>query len=248
MNANAREMLPRAGSGLSALLTVVLAVLFFVPWVKVKCNGPMGKTTVAKATGWQLATGEVTKIEQPRMNSGGRTQPSSQDPAAADIDARPWFYFGLLIPLAGVLLSLLSVGGRLALAPAGKALIVVGILGIVVAILAANVDYSDEIKTPAPPRPQRSGDPGQDLGNAMGQAMMQGMMKPAGKMMVTEPTGAVWWSLVLYVIVAACGATNLVLPSMLGRRPSPEPPQRAQPVQAVQPAPSPAASDAPDEV
>lgn len=227
-------MLPRAGSGLSVLLTVVLAVLFFAPWVKVKCNGPMGKMTVAKATGWQLATGGLTKVEQPQMNSGDQPQTPSQGPSPANISARPWFYLGLLIPLAGAILSLLSVGGRLALASAGKALIVVGILGVAIAILAANVDYSDEIKMPAPqPTPQASSDPGQALGNAM----MQGFMKPATKMLVTEPTGAVWWSLVLYVIVAACGVVNLVLPSMLRRSPSPEPPQ---------PAPSPPTPDASD--
>lgn len=243
MNADVRQMLPRAGSGLSVLLTVVLAVLFFVPWVKVKCSGPMGKRTVAKATGWQLATGDVTRIERAPMGLGGQTQPPtpSQDPAAADINARPWFYLGLLIPLAGAILSLLSVGGRLALASAGKALIVVGILGVVIAILAANVDYSDEIKMPPPQAtPQaRGGPPGQALGNAMGEAMMQGLTRPAAQTLVTEPTGAVWWSLVLYAIVAACGVANLVLPSMLRRSPSPEPPQ---------PAPSPPTPDATDEV
>lgn len=248
MNANAREMLPRAGSGLSALLTVVLVVLFFVPWVKVKCNGPMGRTTVAKATGWQLATGDVTNVQPPQISSGGWTQTSSQGPTA-DIDARPWFYLGLLIPLAGALLSALSFSGHLALGPAGKGLIVVGILGVVIAILAANVDYSDEMKLPPPKQttPQASGDPGQALGNAMGEAMMQGIMKPATtQALVTVPTGAVWWSLALYVIVAVCGVINLVLPSMLRRSPSPEPPQPPQPAQPPPSPPTPDATDALD--
>ncbi len=191
---NTKQTIPRLDAGLSGLLGVVLVVLFFLPWLEVNCTSAGRTERVAQATGLQLSTGELA-IED-----------DAQDRAeAADDregpDARPWFFLCLLAAAAIAVTGLLGLVGRMAPGFVGASLVVLGLVGAVLMVMAMNVDYP-ELQQDIP-----------SLGGAL-----EREIGPVSPRLHAAPAPAAVASLVLYLVVLVLGIVNLVVPSVLSHR------------------------------
>ncbi len=218
-----RGVLSKIGSFISLPAALLLLIFFFLPWVNLTCSTPMGEIIMGSSSGLQLTTGSMSPANTPMPMKGmneGQQQPSSeakekqQKDTNEAISARPWFILGLLIPLA-----LLAVGGsaardRMEAQGASKALIVLGVIGVILMILAATVDFSGDIieKQEKEQKAQIQNQP-QNMNEAMSQ-MQAEMEKKVKESIKTKATGILWFSLVLYVLVIGCGVLNLVLPNL----------------------------------
>jgi hypothetical protein len=202
-----KGMQSRVGSLVSLPLALLLLIFFFLPWVNVTCAGQK----IGHASGLQLTLGQwSTDMPSPE---GGKEDSGPR--------ARPWFIICLLVCLALLAVGAMGGAGRMGAAPAGKALIALGILGVIMMVVAANVDFSDDIKGSMK---EEGGTSGTDPGDQMAKAMQS----KAAEGIKTETAGILWASLVLYLLVAGCGAANLVLskalPEPITAEPAPPPP------------------------
>lgn len=213
------------GSAVSLPLSLLLLIFFFLPWVDLTCGGEK----VGSASGWQLTVGQMT------MEKEQEEKPDSEDGPKA----RPWFILCLILPVALLTVGAMAVTGRWPSAGAGKVLLVLGVVGLIMMILAANVDYSHEIneqmqkEQAAKPPPPSGVQPGME---AMGEQVAG---EVAMKGIETRTRGILWVSLVLYILVGACGAANLFLPRLVGAPTAAASPP-AQPPPAQPPAEPPA--------
>lgn len=226
----------KVGSGAAVPMALTLAVLFFLPWVNVTCSG----TKVGSATGLQLSVGKMTVNnpfgeDGPAKKTGGAKEEDKKDPKA-----RPWFFLGLIVPLLVLAAAGMGLAGKMTGPAAGMAIAMLGVLGLLTAILATQVDYKAEM-TAEPPKMQPKGGDAKNPDEAMGQAMGQAMGEAFGKKMAeempirTEATGGLVTTIVLYALLLAAGAVNLVLPGMMakmraagaGNPPIPPPPPPA---------------------
>lgn len=221
-----KGMVAYAGSITSLPFALLLLVLFFVPWLRVTCQGP-ATIELGKPSGWQMAVG--WKIEQPDLQSQGmgapqqpQQSPADQDDSEKELKSRPALMLGLILPVLVLLLGAIALSGRMSSRNAGLMLVVLGIAGVAVMTVAANVDYVDEMiehqkadsaKQGMPPGPTAQGS--KDPGEAMGQAMQQGIDKQVRQAVKSTATGALWTSLGLYILVVVCGAGNMVLAKSL---------------------------------
>ena len=225
-----KAMLTRIGSMVSLPLAGLLVLFFFLPWLEVTCQG----NALAEASGLQLALGDVS----PTAPAG---QGDSDKDPGEDVDARPWFWLGLLIPIGIAIMGLLGATGNMEAGAAGRALIVLGIIGVILMILAATtVDYADAATKDA--KMDGGGQGPNNADNPFGQQMqkqMQAQMKDAIK---TETTGILWGSLVLYLLVAGCGVVNYVMLSQGGEPAAAAAPEREPYIGPAGPPPSPGPS------
>ena len=212
-----RTLLSRIGSGLSLPMAILLLIFFFMPWTECRCS----TMQLGEADGWQLTKGDMTAV-QPRMSSSAISEST---------DARPWFIFGLIVPITLLGVGALGVAGAIRATGAGKAMIILGAIGIAVMLLAANVDYSGEFsegveryqnQKTREAAPRGVGDVGA-APPGLKEAMTDEISLRTAESVQTEPTVIVWTSLVLYILVAGCGVTNLVAPIMLKAMPAPAP-------------------------
>jgi hypothetical protein len=202
------KLISRIVAGVTSPLALVLLILFFVPWVNLTCNG----MELASASGLQLTVGSISP--SPMLEKQMDKEPSDGEGP----DARPWFIMGLLVPLGLLATCALMLTGRFGLAGGGKILIVLGVVGLLVMILAANVEYRDEMM-----EDQASSD-------SQGPSDFPISQNDVAKMINTEAGGAVWTSLVLYVLIALMGAVETFFGPMLrglatSRRQVPQPEQ-----------------------
>jgi hypothetical protein len=178
---------------------------------------------IGSATGLQLARGEMTP-------SASIDDPEKARQLVETVKPRRVFYLGLLLPAGLIVLGLF---GAIARPRVGLAIVVLAGAGIVVMVMAANVEYEElkegmakpEAVSPAPTPGQAAGsrpsDPGEAMGEAMGEAlgdmMTEGVQKgvSASAEISTTTQGAWGWSLALYIMAAACGVADLVLPRIL---------------------------------
>ena len=217
-----RTMFSRIGSGFSLPMAILLLIFFFMPWAELHC----GTMQIGEANGWQLTKGDMTSI-QPDMSSSMPGVKVTKDEggdgkdASESINARPWFILGLIVPIALLAVGALGLAGKMPASGAGKALIVLGAIGMVVMLLAANVDYADEVAADMEKSQKESAEPEGGEGETdpmaagMEEAMQQQMESQMAGQIQTEATGIVWASLVLYILVVGCGAANLAAPAML---------------------------------
>lgn len=139
---------------ISLPLGVVLLVLFFLPWLDLTCVTPKGfgpgnegtiEKKVGQASGWQLAVGTMTAFdEDEKGNSKVMTDPDKLKEMDETILARPLFYLGLIAPIVLLALGAMAMMGSISGALASRGMIVVGIVGVLVFILAMMVDYTDD--------------------------------------------------------------------------------------------------------
>lgn len=222
-----KEVHSKLGSLVSLPLSLLLLIFFFLPWLKITCAG----NEVGSASGWQLSVGNWS----PEGPMAGQEE---KDEEKKSPDARPWFILCLILPVVLLIVGGMAAAGRMPSLDTGKVMIVLGAVGLLMMILAANVEYSDEMEEqmqkdqaaqPAPP-------PGAPTGM---EGMGEQMAKQMTEVIQTKPTGILWGSLVLYVLVAACGIAGLVLPKLMAATAAAQPPP-AQPAQQPPPQPPPA--------
>jgi hypothetical protein len=240
-----RQLARRAGVFLTSPLSLLLVILFFLPWLQVRCGG----VRLASASGLDLTVGRLSPNERlyNDAESPGQEQQSrqeAQEKRQEEIRARPWFALGLLLPLVALGLSLLRLAGRLPLASVGLGLTILAVAGIVLVLLATGVEY-DEVKDeiarhrsglspdmrPPTAGPQDTMDPraGGQMGQQMGQQMAEGMAEQMAEGMGqavmaavdTRATPVLWVSLVVYIVLLLCGvwslAASVVLPPVRAR-------------------------------
>lgn len=214
-----KGILSRIGSIVSLPLALCLLIFFFLPWLNLTCAGQK----LGSASGLQLASGKMTEEKVFDESDSGvgivKTDEGKKESLSDAIKARPWFFLCLVIPIALLLIGVMGLVGRLSPGGASGALIVLGVVGLIMMILASSVDYSDEIvakqkQENAKKAGAASTEPaGMDaLGASMGKEMEQQMKQK----LKTEATGIVWTSLVFYILVALCGVVDLVLPKAMG--------------------------------
>jgi len=194
------SFLSRGLAALCSPMAIVLLILFFVPWVDLNCSG----RPVGSASGFQLATGGMTLRQE--------LQEQNQDEAKKDEgpEARPWFLLGLFVPLALLAVCCLIFLGMLPSISGGTLLALLALVGVIVMILAANVDYREEMRRGSAERDKPSGIDPPDLSG----------------MISTTTRGAVWGCLTLYVVTGLLGVACAALPRALEHTP-PEPRREA---------------------
>ncbi|MFP4053522.1 MAG: hypothetical protein ACLFV7_06635 [Phycisphaerae bacterium] len=200
-----KSMLGKLGSIFSLPMAVLLVIFFFLPWVRFQCSN----MELFTASGWQLTTGGVTPSKQLEQQKKAQQQADEEmEEEEEGPDARPWYILGLLTPVAILLAGVMGAMGKGEPGKIGAALLICAAVGVLLMIMAANMDYSDEMiedQQEKQKQQQEEGTPSFGPSGEQMEEMMRAQMK-------TEATGMVWVSLVLYFLVAAAGAMNLVLP------------------------------------
>ncbi|HAU37602.1 MAG TPA: hypothetical protein DCX07_07770 [Phycisphaerales bacterium] len=192
-----KALVSKVSSVVSLPLSLLLVIFFFLPWVDLKCGGQ----EVGHASGLQLSIGKMSLSEQ--MEKMQKEQGAEETKKDEGPDARPWFFLGLIVPIVGLLVGVMGLCGKFQTMPLGAALAGVGVLGILVVILAANVDYTDEMV-----RDQQKDSASAGAGNDEMSRQMEANMR---KVLTTEGTGVLWTSMVLYILLLLCGAANIVV-------------------------------------
>jgi hypothetical protein len=152
---NGPDGVSRLGPVVSAAAAVLLAVLFFLPWVEVNCAGPRGIGEQAgepqtvkgalRASGWQLAVGTVTRYE---VDPAGQVQPTDDPNLTAEANeaaqSRWWLLLGLLVPLLLGAVGAAGLFGNQNRQAAAKQMIVLSVLGVLVCLLAMATSFEDD--------------------------------------------------------------------------------------------------------
>ena len=199
-------------------MSIGLVVLFFMPWLTLSCD-PEGvtntpgvrsevelpeefseATVLARASGWDLARGELTPDD--RFKEMARQAQRSEDRPPA----KPWAYGGLVLPGLVALLSLVCLAGKLTSSGTGKWLLLLGVAGVVLMLLAVSVDYVDMSMDKAKEQMVAQGvDPRQpDLKENMAEAASM-----AKKILQTKTTPYLWACLGIYVLIGGCGLATM---------------------------------------
>ena len=239
---NVKDFIPRIGSVAAVLFGLLLFILFFAPWVEL--GSWLG---AGDASGLRLSVGNLARERG--------TDRADMKELNESVGARPWYLLCLLLSLAILAVSALSTLGKMPQANAGMVLIGLAVVGLIMMILAATVDYGDEIEEGIMEKFEEGGEDmsrmptarsegarafGMTDAGAFARGAMRDMGRKAARSSYTETTGVLWFSLMLYILVGRCGAANLLMPKLLpllaGK------PQPAAPVQPTgeQPPPPPA--------
>ncbi|HUT58202.1 MAG TPA: hypothetical protein VNA25_10180 [Phycisphaerae bacterium] len=233
-----------------------LLLMFFMPWVSLQCDpgskllqspglkvdtpqGPMpmaiggnmpdGPVKLLEASGWQLARGKVTPVTESQC-----TRQQAQDGEMAP-KKRSWMYALLMLPALMLLVSAAALAGKISPGGAGKGMLFVGVMGVILTLCASGINYADDIFdadklaacSGAKPCPRALAD----------------VKDKFSAVVKTKATPYLWGSLGLYGLVSLCGVATLLAPpkslqetvhfrheeSMLGRWGSPVPPMPPPP-------------------
>lgn len=214
-----QSMAGRVVGGISLPMAGLLVVFFFLPWLRITCQG----NEIATVTGMQLAQGDATVT---MAGVQEQKEPGEEDKG----EARPWAWFGLALPALAAVVGLMGLLGALPAYRMGVLLIILGIAGVIVMGMAATVEYQQEPEQPPAP----SGQPG-DPGEQMGQQMAEQMAKQMQDIFKTERTGVLWGALALHVVLLILGAVSVSLGAM-----KPTPRARARTTEWIPPPSEPA--------
>jgi hypothetical protein len=176
----------------------LLLILFFLPWVNVTCNN----MAIGEASGYQLTVGDLSPSEEmEKMQKGENDKPEN-------LDSRPWFILGLLVPAGIAVVGVLGLLGR----PQNIALIVLGIVGMSVMVLATQVNYTEELMAQQKEnKTEKPDDTGSKVTFGPSEGEMDAMMRG---MIQTKTTGTVVVCFVLYALVIAAGLLTIVFGRM----------------------------------
>ena len=195
-------------------MSIGLLVLFFMPWLTLSCDpravtqapefrgaADLPKeftepTVLAHASGWDLARGELTPEERFRGEASAAQENQEGPPA------KPWAYGGLVLPGLLVILALLCLFGRLTSPGAGKWMLLLGIAGVVLMLVAASMDYVDEAMDKAKAEMRARG-----VGPGCGsfEVNMAEVASKTKEVIQTKTTPYLWACLVLYGLIGLCG-------------------------------------------
>ena len=196
-------------------VSLVLGILFFMPWLNISCDTehimkevqsqegfgaappiPFGSQEIAHASGWDLAGGQIS-VENPSMSGN-----QSFNDENRMLKQRPWLYICLAGPIAIALLCAAAVSGTISTRAAGKGMMVLGVIGVALMIAASTIDYVDDAMDKAKQEAAKSGAtlscPALD--QSMGEAK-DGMKE----FIKTETTGHLWISVGLHSLIVICG-------------------------------------------
>ncbi len=217
----------KPGPGTLLLMGILLVILFFFPWVGLIVGGEEfsgGKDTSTlklwKASGWQLLRGDYSLSEKLKYHAPATNKKPPK--------AKPQFILGLIAPALLLLITGLSLTGKLPSRIVGMSILVPAILGIIVVVMAFSVDYAgdwlEEEKASVVVRDdptteesrQNEGGPGMGTGgSSVGtytKEQWEAHEEFTRSLCRTKPTFLVWTSLVLYSILGLCGLVNLKAP------------------------------------
>ena len=125
-----RFSIPRFGGG---ALFLIVFLLFFAPWVSIRCGG----VTIADTSGWNLALGRETAVnENAFLDTGEGASLTLEEDSGGEVEE--WALVGLIVAWAGLGLTFVK-GGPGA---AGRALMAV--LGVV-ALIALQVKIEGDL-------------------------------------------------------------------------------------------------------
>lgn len=253
----------KIGSVLSVPVGLALVVLFFFPWLNLTCKGGMGpeekdkERKVGQASGLQLAIGTLTpyKDDKPFEPEGEKEQ-KQVDEMNETIQARPWFFVALIAPLLLILIGVVGVLGKAGSGPVGVVMILLGILGVVMMVMAMLVDYQEDMIAKG-----RQDEREKLVEKGTAEAEITKILdekekkqreqieegKKKGQGYYTRARGALWISLVLYVVTIGLGALVMfVSKPAAAAAPAPAPEPQAQAPPAQQPAPAAPEQPAPE--
>lgn len=211
MTTSADKMRPSAIIPLPA--AALVGALFFMPWLNLSCDAeqvaqwmrmqnmpgpaevPAGVQELGHASGWELAGGDISLSIPFQSNDEGLQG------ADEVLKARGWLYGGLALPVAILLLALGSVSGVLCQGLAGKAIVALSVVGILLTVCATRIDYVDDAM--ANMKDQASvwqAGPSLSFGRSVQQAGRE--MK---RFVKTTASVGLWASVGLYSLMAVCG-------------------------------------------
>ena len=207
---------PRISMILPLPVSLLLIVLFFMPWLAVSCEGgevtramqksgaanmppmsgmPQVTAKVAQATGWQLAKGDISlKGAYARKNGRAGSQREM-------LKSRPALYMALVVPILALIIGGFGVAGNAKAGTVGTALLLLAIVGTATVLWAASIDYVDDAMDKLQEEATNSGCGGpapRPTGVDEAKANMKKLIKTRG-------TGYLWASLGMYVLLAGCG-------------------------------------------
>lgn len=229
---------PRISMIVPLPVSVLLIICFFLPWLTVSCDAsqfakamqksgganmpnmsnmppvsgmPEVTAKVGKASGWQLAKGDIT-LKGAYAQKDGR--PGSQNEL---LKSRPLLYMGLVAPILALLLSGFGATGNANARTVGTGLLLMAIAGTVTVLWAASIDYVDDTMDKMQEEATKSSCPTPTPApctNGMDEAKAN--MK---KIIKTEGTRYLWASLGMYILLAGCGFAARSTAAGLGYQP-----------------------------
>jgi len=170
---------------------------------------------IGHASGWQLATGGFT--------AKGPTKPSTEGMPGdtKGPKSKPWVFTCLALPILLLMVAGMGFAGHVSSSGAGKAMLLLGLVGVVAMIAVASLDYVDSMFGQAEEEMAKVG--GRLSGG--GARAMEESKAQMKKVLVTKCTPYLWATLALYVLVAGCGLITLSAPTKRPKRavaPAPE--------------------------
>lgn len=166
------------------------------------------KKALASASGWALAAGKLTPAED-LANKANATQPQTDDDVPK---SRWWVYMGLAVPALLVLICGFAAVGPLP-ARAGKWMLMFGLTGLILMIVAARVNYVDDAVERSGrdiPRPRNACARDANRLREQAKAQLERTGDKMKKIVKTEATVYLWASLGLYGVIAACGLVSVM--------------------------------------
>lgn len=120
-------------------LALVLLLLYFLPWISMRPPNGDGK---AHASGLQLTVGTWLQTHEDGYGQVF-TKSELQHINKNDVQARPWFIFGLLAPVGLLLIGILAVAKMIKPLSEGICRASIAALGVWILSLVYGVDYSE---------------------------------------------------------------------------------------------------------
>jgi hypothetical protein len=211
-----RRHRPHAGLIISLPTALLLAGLFFMPWVEVSCSGnvfdvvgiqtpqPMGaelrmSKKLVHVTGWQLARGEFTPSDEAFQEMERQEPPPGQEVPRA----RPWVYGCLGVPILIAVVAALGLAGVLTTSSSGKFVGLLALIGLCFCIGVWSMDYLvDDIVAGVE---EQMDDPGCRICPAARRKGLETTRDRLEKIIEAEYTPYFWGVFGLHGVVMICG-------------------------------------------
>ena len=218
---------PRVGVILSVPMSVLAAVLFFMPWVTVSCDSkafiemaegdggeqlpPMpadmtSEPEFARASGLQLAAGEATPVG---MFKGASTSSSGNK----DLPAHPWLYGGLILPVGLLVVCGMCLSGHMQAPTAGKVMFFLAFAGVGMMYAASRISYADDIAAKARSDFASRIPPGAVVDMGAVEEQIDQVTGKLAEVVITTPTGMLWMTMGAYGVVCLCAACTIGSPT-----------------------------------
>lgn len=220
-----KESRPRVGVILATPISVLLGVLFFMPWLTVSCDGRAAmelgvavdspqvatavgamdaSTEVAQASGMELARGEITPC------GAFKGQPVSPS-TGQSLTSRSWVYAALALPALMLVACLLSLTGTIQASTAGKAIFLMAFAGAGMMYGASQISYADDMIDKVSDMSDMAGAPAAMRAQASSQ--IDQLSEQLNAVVLTTPTAVLWVTMGLYGAACVCGVMTIGSPT-----------------------------------